>query len=925
MNHFGNNAESPVNPHGPHGMKRRLPQDPRQRLYQNRPQNEMQMQQPQQPQQQLQPQQQGGRFPGRGGGPAQIPPTTFGRAPGPGGRGFPPSQQQQGPPRPPPHMGAPMGGRGMNGRGPRPGLMAPASRGASMMGRGPMMGPGRGGSMAGHQAIAPDRHAPVMGRSAPPPPPPQRGPFSHRAMMHNGPSHMQNSQGPMQMQHQVSQGLPVMGYGQSRVPPPPPLPRAPFAPPQHPMQHHVQPQMHHPQHAHPSPHQMGMVANIPLQHQQHHIPQRPHTNQFLGHGQTLQANPPHTGVQPLTGMMNMAQHPPQQQPSAATATTLPKNVAATYSQIQIDQAWTEYTDAKTGKKYYHNTILQTSTYNKPKTLPGSQQAQAQPQAAAAAIPETNATTVVSTTQLRPWAEYTDAGTGKKYYSNGVTTTWEKPEGFTSVESIVAQSNAQEESAAIAESAKKRRKIKVEKETPFRNNEEALAAFKGLLLAKAVVPGTKWNDVVKICSSDSRWEDCEAVLTTGERKQALAEYQTKRANELRTREREERSRAKSSFLQLLTEGLPKQSGFSVWTSRFGDIRDSISKDDRFYTVHDEATRESLFLDFCEELRKHDERKKRNQKREAQDAFNSFLKEKEETGVLSFSSTWYVELAFGCVLRLSPPHAQHLLSRSETYRNSFLAVLQEVDKNDSRFKVSSFLSDSDRQVYFADFVIELQTAEDDKRRRIRDARRRAEKAQRDAYRDSLERLASEGKLTPSSHWRDVERLIELDESYQVVQEQDRDAPREIYEEFIEAWDEVYRRDRQFLSQLVHPTSNREMLITKDTKYDEFVKSLLQEATTSPQIHTEARRITKTEEPVSSARLYFNELLVKAKDKVAVPLRRRIQSRRGSLLNDSSSEDEGEIIEDGEEGDKVEPKETVAEGKPEPQPVDDEAAEQ
>ena len=167
-----------------------------------------------------------------------------------------------------------------------------------------------------------------------------------------------------------------------------------------------------------------------------------------------------------------------------------------------------------------------------------------------------------------------------------------------------------------------------------------------------------------------------------------------------------------------------------------------------------------------------------------------------------------------------------------------------------------------------------------------------AQRDAYRDVLERLATEGKVTPSSHWRDVERFVEVDESFQRVYEQDRDSPREIYEEFVESWDEVYRRDRQILDQLVHPSSNREILITKDTKYEEFVKALLEEATFSPHLHTEARRITKTEEPVSSARLYFNELVEKAKEKVTLHLRRKSQIRRG---DDSSSEDEGEIIED------------------------------
>lgn len=254
--------------------------------------------------------------------------------------------------------------------------------------------------------------------------------------------------------------------------------------------------------------------------------------------------------------------------------------------------------------------------------------------------EASKTVETSTAAARTWAEYTDAKTGKKYYSNGATTTWEKPDSYVSPAAIVAQSVAAEEakSSATQEAAKKKRKLKDKRETPFQNREEAVAAFKGLLLAKGVSPTQKWNEVVKMCSADARWEDCEAVLTTGERKQAMAEYQTRRANDLRDQERQERARAKDAFNLLLSEVLLKLPSFSVWKTRFPDIRDSLSKDDRFYAVPNEEGRESLFLDFCEELRKHDERKKRNKKRETQDAFTSFLREKEEAGSLSFSSTW-----------------------------------------------------------------------------------------------------------------------------------------------------------------------------------------------------------------------------------------------------------------------------------------------
>lgn len=203
----------------------------------------------------------------------------------------------------------------------------------------------------------------------------------------------------------------------------------------------------------------------------------------------------------------------------------------------------------------------------------------------------------------------------------------------------------------------------------------------------------------------------------------------------------------------------------------------------------------------------------------------------------------------------------------------------------------MSDSDRELYFSDFVIELQTAEDEKRRRIRDARRRAEKAQRDAYREALRDLAVKGKLLPSTRWRAIEETISAEASFKPVKEQDREAPREIFEDFMDVWNEVYRRDRSFLSRLVNPTSKKGISIKLETKYDDFCKALLDESAHSAELYSDTRQILNSEEPVSSARLYFNEIVGRASESQG------IASRRRSSVHEDSSEDEGEIIEDGE----------------------------
>lgn len=203
----------------------------------------------------------------------------------------------------------------------------------------------------------------------------------------------------------------------------------------------------------------------------------------------------------------------------------------------------------------------------------------------------------------------------------------------------------------------------------------------------------------------------------------------------------------------------------------------------------------------------------------------------------------------------------------------------------------MSDSNRQLYFADFVIELQAIEDDKRRRIRDARRRAEKAQREAFLDLLNRLATEGKIRPHTRWRDIEGIVVSDESFPHVQAQGRDAPRELYETFSDDWDLVYRKERAFLARVLDYYDRNGTAFKAGTTLEEFRDNLLKAAEHSVDMYGETRRIIQREDPVSSAQLYFEELTAAGNGSNSA------QANRRRSLHYDSSEDEGEIVEEGE----------------------------
>lgn len=620
------------------------------------------------------------------------------------------------------------------------------------------------------------------------------------------------------------------------------------------------------------------------------MPQQPGYGgqQYPPQQQQMQQQPPQMSQQ----MSQQQQYPsqiPQQQMTATTTTATATNA--------VDPAadptkWQTATAPGTNLTYYYNTVTQATTYDRPACLgpdAGATNATATTNASAEAAASAIVAGVVGGgATATKWTKYADAASGKSYYHDGATgaTTWDRPADYVSDDDgdgdndnddgndVGNASNAKRRSSGTADgsagSKKRQRTDNGDGEVAWSTKAEATAAFKGLLLAKGITPTSKWNDVVRQCSSDHRWDACS---TDGQRKQALSEYQVKRSNDLKEEKRKERQRAKTAFQDMLSEVVP-----SIWSASssssssqgptFDTVRDKLAKDDRFYAVDEETAREDLFYEFCDDLRKRDERRKKNARRDAKAAFLAFLKDKEEAQKVSVSSTW----------------------------DGFVSSLTDDDKTDSRYSLSEHMADSERQLYFADFILDLQDAEEERRQRIYEARRKAEKSQREEYREALRKLAVAGKIIPSTRWRNIEDVVCEESSYGPVEEQGQEVPREIFEDFVDDWNDDYKSDRSRL-RVYWRKAKSKIKLSAETQYEDFTKVLLDAVAESSDSYSTARRIVNREEPVSSAKLYFDELLLEAKEGPS-------RSRRGRK-DDDSSEDEGEIIEDGEieDGEEVE----------------------
>lgn len=97
-----------------------------------------------------------------------------------------------------------------------------------------------------------------------------------------------------------------------------------------------------------------------------------------------------------------------------------------------------------------------------------------------------------------------------------------------------------------------------------------------------------------------------LLTSKERKQVFEQYVKERAEEERREKHRKLREKKDSFRQLLEEAkLHGKSSFSEFASKYG-------KDERFKGIEKMRERESIFSDYCSDLRRKEKEEKSSQK-------------------------------------------------------------------------------------------------------------------------------------------------------------------------------------------------------------------------------------------------------------------------------------------------------------------------
>lgn len=268
--------------------------------------------------------------------------------------------------------------------------------------------------------------------------------------------------------------------------------------------------------------------------------------------------------------------------------------------------WSEHV-MPDGRKYWYNKVTNLSTYDKPLVLKTPEER---------SIPPCK------------WKEYV-TNDGKKYYSDGVESKWEPPEEYIVwKEKIDAIESKKKSSMFVAA-------IDPVTITPmiaptYDSKDEAINAFKELLNDKRVTVTMKIAQVQDLCQSDVRWL---ALPNQGERKQALAEYQSKKQKQEKELVAIKFKKSKDAFLMMLAENTDIDAH-----TRWREACEVLCNDRRFKDIDDPRDREDIYNDFIAELVKKERMDREKERGNALGKLSKIMLEMYNSGRIRLKMTF-----------------------------------------------------------------------------------------------------------------------------------------------------------------------------------------------------------------------------------------------------------------------------------------------
>mmetsp|Transcript_10007 Transcript_10007/g.8958 ORF Transcript_10007/g.8958 Transcript_10007/m.8958 type:complete len:896 (-) Transcript_10007:86-2773(-) len=480
---------------------------------------------------------------------------------------------------------------------------------------------------------------------------------------------------------------------------------------------------------------------------------------------------------------------------AMTMPALPRPASTSIGDPNNEQAnWSAH-QTPDGRKYWYNKVTLQSTYEKPFCLK---------------TPEERSIPPCS------WKEY--FADGKKYYSNGKESTWEEPEEYRiwkeKIEAIENKKNTAQQNAAPVNKpiqSNNHNKVSVDKvddksksivastpEPTYATHAQAVDAFMALLTEKKISSTAKSKEVKEICQDDIRWN---ALKTTGERNQYLAEYQTKKLKLEKEAKLIKAKKYRDSFLIMLAENTDIDAH-----TRWSDAMNILKEDIRYKNIEDTREKEDLFNEFISELIK----KEREDRHKLKDSAFQILNQK-----------------------LNQLKDDQIITRKTLWADSKDLILSHV-----RCPEIKILDDLDIKRAVQDAVSKLDLIYKENEKQIKQLKYKQIEEKQIDFHKYLEYLSMNGILLPTHRWHELLTMNEIIQSNEYIELINVSKPidsndknvyekfpganaKEVYEKVIIITRDLYRNDRKVIRNVLDELNYN---IKYTTTYDEFKEALL-----------------------------------------------------------------------------------------------------
>lgn len=163
-------------------------------------------------------------------------------------------------------------------------------------------------------------------------------------------------------------------------------------------------------------------------------------------------------------------------------------------------------------------------------------------------------------------------------------------------------------------------------------------------------------------------------------------------------------------------------------------------------------------------------------------------------------------------------EEYLSLGITFRTSWRDARDTIERKAPA--ETDVLEDSDRRRLLDDLVSKLGKAEDDRKMRERDERRRQDRLRREDFKEFLQGMVEENAITADTTWKDLKRSIEEEDAYKAMDGQPGGA-RDVFDDIVADLRRQFRDDKRCVEALMEEA---EFVVTPETKQLEFEAALL-----------------------------------------------------------------------------------------------------